>query len=235
MSTKTIDIELDRAWTGTVAAHVRSCGHLLQFLESQQDGFVLDDVYRCQGCHQVLLKEASKRTNEESMEQMIRHSLLKKAALGISIDDIHEQIIVGSASESEIAATLEEEFKSKMIIIEVDREWTRTVAQHVTECGANLEFVRAEQNGFELVDQYRCQKCGETLTKRASRDVHSTMQSSLLMDELNRNLLETLAKDPPAMPVLQCYRFFMMSNTVCPTVEQMNDSIAAFRRESNTT
>jgi len=228
-----MDTELDRAWTSTVASHVESCGHLLEFCDFERSFSIVTDSYMCRGCCQVLTKEDSIKQSVTDRARQRHHAILKKAALGIPLQGFSENITVRFASQKEIDASLEEDPKTKMMMVEVDREWTHTVAKHALKCGNNLEFVSAEQNGYELVDHYHCNECDETLTKRGSRDVVSPLftQNPLLKDELNRSSLKNLAK-ADTMTVLDCYNFSFMADMWCPTLEEMNEAIADLKQES---
>ena len=67
----------------------------------------------------------------------------------------------------------------KLMSIDVDREWTNTVTEHVMNCGRRLDFVESEKKGFELIDTYRCGRCQKLIQKRSSHDSQeSTMEPS---------------------------------------------------------
>lgn len=226
---KFLNIKLDREWTKAVVLHVKQCGSQLEFLRSEQDDWASTDFYKCQGCDKVLLKQGDEMPDDEETRRMIQRTILKKAALGIPIDNVHERIIVTSASDEEIASTLKDPPRTKTMDDELDKEWTRTVAEHVIQCRSDIDFETADRNGFELIDHYHCQKCGERLSKRAGRD-RDTGDGALRVD-INHRTVKTLAMESSPMTVLQLYHFYCMSSIVSPPLQEIHGLVAAFKEQ----
>ena len=74
--------------------------------------------------------------------------------------------------ETEIIAISKKHTGYKISSIDLDREWTQIVTNHVKECPKSvLEVTNVHKNGYELVDTYQCRWCMKIFSKRASRDI----------------------------------------------------------------
>ena len=211
-----MSIELDREWTHRVVSHVRLCREPLKYLSRDVDGYASTSHFQCKKCKEVLSKANSKTIDSEEEENLvIRRKMLKAAAMGLPPQDRESEIVVSSATKEEIAETLEEDVATKTVEIQLDHDWTLTVADHVLTCkggdSCSLKLVDTTQDFFELTDCYSCEACGEKLLKKSSKDGNS----------INSALFEVLLKDPPAMSTKQFYNVYRLSNQVCPSYEEL--------------